>query len=337
MVFFKRIVAFFTFAVTVIASWFGMDVNLQKTVAPEDFEVVSYAVASNIQSPDSLHTEDFDIITTVILFGCVTFDEAGELHADTNMLETALANLRNAIGERDVKITLNLLGPGPVEYTDWNDQMEKLALLHNEAFASGKLEGNIKALIEKYDFDGVHFDYEYPISKDAWKAFNKFLVKLDKQMPDRTIGIAVSTWDVGLNTQALNAIDSIELMLYDHYDEEGRHSTYETAVGAAEGFLEKYIPLDMVHFGLPFYARPTDSDAYWYGYNSYYNQLDENGFYYDESIGKNFWFNTPDVIADKTQYALDNGFGGVMIWHYSCDLPSSDPNSLLGAIGTAIN
>ena len=301
-----------------------------------EFEVVSYVVASNIQSPDSLHTEDFDIITTVILFGCVTFDEAGEVHADTSVLETALANLRNCIGERDVKITLNLLGPGPVEYSDWNDQMAKLALLHNEAFASGKLEGNIKALIEKYDFDGVHFDYEYPISKDAWKAFNKFLVKLDKQMPDRTIGVAVSTWDVGLNKKAVAAVDSIELMLYDHYDDNGRHSTYETAVGAAEAFKEKKIPLSKVHFGLPFYARPTDSDAYWYGYNGYFDKLDENGFYYDESIGKTFWFNTPDVIADKTQYALDNGFGGVMIWHYSCDLPSSDADSLLGAIGKTV-
>ncbi len=301
-----------------------------------EFEVVSYAVASNIQSPDSLHAEDFDIITTVILFGCVTFDEAGEVHADTSVLETALANLRNCIGERDVKITLNLLGPGPVEYSDWNDQMAKLALLHNEAFASGKLEGNIKALIEKYDFDGVHFDYEYPISKDAWKAFNKFLVKLDKLMPDRTIGVAVSTWDVGLNKKAVAAVDSIELMLYDHYDDNGRHSTYETAVGAAEAFKEKKIPLSKVHFGLPFYARPTDSDAYWYGYNGYFDKLDENGFYYDESIGKTFWFNTPDVIADKTQYALDNGFGGVMIWHYSCDLPSSDADSLLGAIGKTV-
>lgn len=301
-----------------------------------EFEVVSYVVASNIQSPDSLHAEDFDIITTVILFGCVTFDEAGEVHADTSVLETALANLRNCIGERDVKITLNLLGPGPSEYTDWNDQMAKLALLHNEAFASGKLEGNIKALIEKYDFDGVHFDYEYPISKDAWKAFNKFLVKLDKQMPNRTIGVAVSTWDVGLNKKAVAAVDSIELMLYDHYDDNGRHSTYETAVGAAEAFKEKKIPLSKVHFGLPFYARPTDSDAYWYGYNGYFDKLDENGFYYDESIGKTFWFNTPDVIADKTQYALDNGFGGVMIWHYSCDLPSSDADSLLGAIGKIV-
>ncbi len=301
-----------------------------------EFEVVSYGVASNIQSPDSLHAEDFDVITTAILFGCATFDTQGEVHVDTAQLETALANLRTAIGERDVKITLNLLGPGPSEYTDWNDQMEQLALLHNEAFKSGNLEENILSVLEQYDFDGVHFDYEYPISKKAWKVFNKFLVSLRKVLTQHTIGVAVSTWDVGLNKKAVAAVDSIELMLYDHYDDNGRHSTYETAVGAAEAFKEKKIPLSKVHFGLPFYARPTDSDAYWYGYNGYYDKLDDNGFYYDADIDKQFWFNTPDVIAGKTQYALDNGFGGVMIWHYSCDLPSSDTASLLGAIGKTI-
>lgn len=334
--FIKKMLTFFICTSFAVLSFAGCTSDPGQETTQPAFEVVSYAVASNIQSPDNLHREDFDIITTVILFGCATFDTQGEVHLDTQVLETALTNLRNAIGERDVKITLNLLGPGPSDYSDWNDQMEKLATLHNEAFKSKKLKTNIKTILEQYDFDGVHFDYEYPISKKAWRTFNKFLVKLDKELPDHSIGIAVSTWDVGINKKATNAVDSIELMLYDHYDEEGRHSTYETAVNAAEGFKEKKIPLEKVHFGLPFYARPTDSDAYWYGYNGYYNQLDENGFYYDEEIDKTFWFNTPDVIADKMQYAIDNGFGGVMIWHYSCDLPSADPNSLLGAIGKAI-
>lgn len=335
--FLKRLTAFFIFIAAYIAGLFGNETNLQKPVDTEDFQVVSYVVSGNIQSPDSVHAEDFDIIDHVILFGCATFDKEGQVHIDKTLLEPALENLRNAIGERDVKITLNLLGPGASDYTDWNDQMEKQAIVHTEAFESGVLEENIKSAIADYAFDGVHFDYEYPISEEAWKAFNRFLVRLDKTMPDAFIGVAVSAWDVGLNTKALSAIDSIELMLYDHYDSEGRHSTYETAVETAKGFLEEFIPLEMVHFGLPFYARPTDSDAYWYGYNGYYDALDENNFFHDESIDKDFWFNTPDVIADKTAYALENGFGGVMIWHYSCDLPATDPNSLLGSIGTVLD
>ena len=77
--------------------------------------------------------------------------------------------------------------------------------------------------------------------------------------------------------------------------------------------------------------------AYWYDYVGCYDSLDENGWYHCDNIGKDFWFNTPEVIGAKTQYAIDNGFGGVMIWHYTCDLPSSNENSLLRAIGTAVD
>ena len=46
--------------------------------------------------------------------------------------------------------------------------------------------------------------------------------------------------------------------------------------------------------------------------------------------------NTPDVIAAKTEYAINHGFGGVMIWHYNCDLPSTHEDSLLRAAGETV-
>lgn len=47
--------------------------------------------------------------------------------------------------------------------------------------------------------------------------------------------------------------------------------------------------------------------------------------------------NTHERIVQATQYAIDNGYGGVMIWHYSCDFPSSHKASLLRAIGETVN
>ena len=62
-----------------------------------------------------------------------------------------------------------------------------------------------------------------------------------------------------------------------------------------------------------------------------------HGFYTDSNIGKTFWFNTPDVIEEKTEFVINEGYSGVMIWHYTCDLPSTHEASLLRAIGTAID
>lgn len=77
--------------------------------------------------------------------------------------------------------------------------------------------------------------------------------------------------------------------------------------------------------------------GYWYGYNGCYEGIDENGWYHCNDTGKDFWFNTPDVIAQKTDYAINNGYGGVMIWHYNCDLPSNHEDSLLRAIKNTVD
>lgn len=332
---FERIIAFFTALISLFAGFFGVSENYIEKV--ESFRVTTYIRGDYVQNSDSLYPEDFDIITDVILFECASFDSEGNVNLRKEILETALSNIRNAIGERDINITLNLLGPsGHTDSDVWEDQMEAQSEEHNKAFTSGVLEDNIVAVLDKYDFDGVHFDYEYPISLKAWHYYNNFLISLDKRLGDYTLGVASNDWNIKFSTKAIAAIDVFEIMLYDMNDENGRHSTYEDMADLVRRVGFYGIPLKKVNIGLPFYSRPTDMSAYWYGYNGCYGQIDENGWYHCNDTGKDFWFNTPDVIAQKTEFAIKNGYGGVMIWHYNCDLPSTHEDSLLRAIGETI-
>ena len=333
--FFERVVAFFTALISLFAGLFG--VSEKYIDKAESFRVTTYIRGDYVQSPDSLYPEDFDIITDVILFECASFDSEGNVNLRKETLETALSNIRNAIGERDINITLNLLGPsGHTDSDVWEDQMEAQSEEHNKAFTSGVLEDNIIAVLDKYDFDGVHFDYEYPLSLKAWHYYNNFLVSLDKRLGDYTLGVAGNDWNIKFSTKAIAAIDVFEIMLYDMNDENGRHSTYEDMADLVRKVGFYGIPLEKVNIGLPFYSRPTDMSAYWYGYNGCYGQIDENGWYHCNDTGKDFWFNTPDVIARKTEFAIKNGYGGVMIWHYNCDLSSTHEDSLLRAIGETV-
>lgn len=337
MLFIKSIIAFMTAVVSLITGFFGVDMKPEDNIGSR-FRVKSYVICDRIQDPAALHSEDFDIITDVILFGVATFDNKGNVTVDRKTLETALENLDTVIGDRDIDITLNFLGPGSTsDSSDWYEQMESLGKEHNKAFRSLKLKKNIIEVLEEYDFDGVHFDYEYPTTNSAWFAYNNFLVSLGSMLgDDYTLNVAASDWCLEYTQLAVQFVDSFELMMYDVYDEEGKHATFETVAERSQWIKDKNIPLEKVTFGLPFYARPTDGDGYWYDYVSYADKLDENGFYVDESIDKTFWFNTPDVIAQKTQFAVDEGYAGVMIWHYTCDLPSTDEASLLKAIGDTI-
>lgn len=332
--FISRIMAFFMAIINMITGLVGGGC-IDRSV--EDFKVTAYIRGDYVQSADSVHSEDFDIITDVILFECANFDSQGQVILQKEKLETALANIRQAIGDRDVKITLNLLGPwGHTDSDVWEDQMEAQSDEHNKAFTSGVLEDNIIAVLDEYDFDGVHFDYEYPISLKAWHYYNNFLVSMGKKLGDYTLGVAGNEWNLKFSTAAIEAIDTLELMMYDFIDDEGRHATYENTIKLVEKVGLYGIPLEKANIGLAFYSRPTDMSGYWYGYNGCYKDLDENGWYHCPDTGKDFWFNTPDVIEKKTAYAFENGYGGVMIWHYNCDLPSTDEASLLKAVGAAL-
>ncbi len=335
-VFIKQIISFFISIALVISNFLGINVPFTEKV--EDFRVTTYIRGEYVQSESSLYPEDFDIVTDVILFECASFNSEGKVICNEPILETALANIRRAIGSRDVKITLNLLGPRGITDSDvWEEQMEVQSIEHNKAFTSGVLEDNIIAVLDKYDFDGVHFDYEYPLSLNAWHYYNNFLVSLDKKLGDYTLGVAGNDWNIKFTPAAIRAIDTFEVMLYDMVDEEGRHATYEDTVKAVQKVGIYGVPFEKVNVGLAFYSRPTDMSAYWYGYNGCYEGIDENGWYHCVNTGKDFWFNIPDVIKTKTEYAVNNGFGGVMIWHYNCDLPSTHEDSLLRAIGTVVN
>ncbi len=324
--FFTSIIAFFT--------------RPFKDVGKVDkFKVTSYIRGDCVQSVVDLNSEDFDIITDLIIFECATFNSKGEIEYDEAKMERVMSAVRTVIGDRDIHITLNLLGPrGNTDSDVWKKQMKVQSAEHNKAFRSGVLEKNVVEILEKYDFDGVHFDYEYPITGEAWHYFNKFLVSLRLHLRDAyTLGVALSTWNVFLTSGAISAIDTLELMTYDYVDVNGKHATYDDTVSQIKKLKNKGVPADKINIGLPFYSRPKDMSPYWYEYNSCYDKMTNEGWYHCDEINKDCWFNTSDVISQKTKYAINNGFGGVMVWHYSCDLPLNHKNSLLRAIGETVD
>lgn len=338
LIFIQRVVGFFTALLMIVSNFLGINLNVNEKV--ENFKVTTYIRGDAVMYwGGELYEEDFDIVTDAIIFECATFNNKGEVEYDEEKMETVLKKVRNAIGDRDVHLTLNFIGPwGETDSDVYEDQMEAQSDEHNKAFESGVLEDNIIAVLEKYDFDGVHFDYEYPLSLKAWHYYNKFLVSLDKKLgDDYTLGVAGNAWNIKFTNAAIEAIDTFELMTYDYIDEQGKHATYEDTVEQLQQLGLRGMPLYKVNVGIPFYSRPTDMSGYWYGYNSCYEEMSEDGWYHCDDIDKDFWFNTTDVVAQKTDYCIRNGFGGVMIWHYNCDLPSSHEGSLLRAIGETVD
>ena len=326
--FFNKVIAFFMTLLTMMP-WSGMAAKKNA----ENFRVVAYVVGNTFANAERIDDTHFSQVTDAILFGVATYDEQGEVTLAENF-ETVLENLRNAIGENKTRLHLNILGPGyTIQSDDWNEQMKDQSKHNNKAFASGKLEQNIKDVLVKYDFDGLFFDYEYPVTKADWKIFDKFIISLDDCLGDDfMLGSAISAWLTQQSREAINRLDFVELMTYDMWDDDGTHSsTVLTKCAVAEMLIRGY-KREQIDLGLPFYARPTNHGAYWYDYGSYADKLDEKGFYLDPDTGLTFSFNDYDTIYEKTEWAVKFGLGGVMVWHYACDVPADNSLSLFNAI-----
>ena len=308
-------------------------------VDPADFRVTAYMVGDRFLDKDSIDYSHFSQVTDFILFGVATFDEEGKITL-SDIFSTALENIRSNIKtDGSQRLYLNLLGPGnQSDSSDWYDQMADQAQRHNNAFESGNLENNIKAVLTEYGFDGVFFDYEFPIKNKYWKVYNEFIVSLDNVLGDDfKIGVTLVDWDAKQSKEAIAATDLVELMSYDNWNSDGYHSTLELAKHDVETIVKKGYDKAKIDLGVPFYARPTTHEAYWYEYKSYYTMLDETGLYDDSAeTGLTFSFNNYDLIKAKTDYALAEGLGGIMMWHYTCDASADNELSLFNAIEQSI-
>lgn len=304
------------------------------SVKAENFRITSYVVADGLREKGKLDTSHFSQITDVIFFGCAKFDEEGKVTLDDEF-DTILANLKDAMGNsQDKKVYLNILGPmAQIDSDDWNKRVADAGARHTKAFKSGNLENNIKAVLEKYGFDGVFFDYEYPIENKNWKSFSKFIVSLDSVLGDGyEIGAALASWDAKFSDEAKEALDRIELMSYDLWEEDGTHASYKIAQDDINKMVEAGYDKAKIDLGVPFYARPTTQEAIWYNYSDYVDKIDEKGFAKDEKNNLIASFNTYDTVAKKTQFAIDSGLGGMMVWHYACDAPADNAKSLFNAM-----
>lgn len=320
-------------SVTIVATcFFGCSRAVESTpVEAEDFRITAYVVSNSID--ENFDFSHFDKLTDIILFGNADFDEQGNVNL-TDKFESDLNIVREHITNQN--LYLNILGPSSQsESDDWEEQLHDLADRHTNAFESGNLENSIKAVLDKYDFDGVVFDYEFPLRNKDWRAYDKFIVSLDSVLgDDYKIGMSMVGWNLKQSEEAKNATDFFEIMSYDLWDDEGYHATLDIATDDIEAFVKKGYDKATLDLGVPFYARPTTQGAYWYDYKSYYNKLSDDGLYNDSETNLVFSFNTYDMIEEKTQYAIDNGVGGMMVWHYSCDLSADNDKSLFNAMYT---
>ncbi|KMQ52359.1 Chitinase, GH18 family [Chitinispirillum alkaliphilum] len=195
--------------------------------------------------------------------------------------------------------------------------------------------------------------------------------ELRAAMPDSmilTAAVGASTWNGSQWTDGLLAnMDFINVMVYDLAlswvgTPVVNHSTFDHHTTAAQYWhYTRGIPKEKIVMGLPFYARGWDRDnnvmytenSPWgavrgFNYNDLVNRfsipahIDTIDLYPDTTIlfprsdgvvgTSTLFFNNIDMVRRKTEWTIENGYGGMMFWEIPGDLPYSDERSLIRAV-----
>jgi len=173
--------------------------------------------------------------------------------------------------------------------------------------------------------DGVDFDWEFPDNKAERQGYVALLAEVHAAFAPHglRVSVALAAWQ-DLGDDLYTAVDRIHVMAYDH---EGRHSTFEQAVGDIQAFLARGAPPEKLLLGVPFYGR---SLSQWNNAFTYADIVAQHHPAPDVDEAGGIYFNGMATIQQKTRYALEQHLGGVMIWELGQD--TAGDTSLLRAI-----
>ena len=191
---------------------------------------------------------------------------------------------------------------------------------------------NVMQVVEKYEFDGIDLDWEYP-----WVEYKEQFYKLVLAFRERVdivnIGLTIAIHRAiegevkynrieSITNEVIDLVDWVNIMTYDDTNE-NNHSSFERATKSLEYWSnERRIPKVKLLIGVPFYARPSEKP--------YYKLLEES----DKSAFNDFWgedsYNGIYTVKEKT--LLGQKYGGIIIWAINFDSDAENEYSLLNII-----
>ena len=307
----------------------------------------------------------YDVVSEVIFFymgvngnGTMYYGWEGGQY-DENSFRASLERLRDGRGERPVRIMLGI--------AHCADGLS--AATQNDA-ARATLVDQIIHYVEKFGFDGVDIDWEYPESAGDWAGFEKLVAELKPRLfalnNGQMVSSAMSNYKLWNNTATLvglhQQLDMFNTMTYDNGSSDGHspwwlHDESKYLTTSALG-----LPPIKANIGVPFYTnshRASNGTVTWeqMGYDwvcsAYPQYVDCMDIFYTNdgqvtAYGKNaagediswkepgyYSYNSIKTIRQKGADLRDNGFG-VMIWGYECDVSYDNPKSLARALASTI-
>lgn len=190
--------------------------------------------------------------------------------------------------------------------------------------------------VTRHQLDGLDIDLEGPaINAD----YGPFIRELSAALRPRgkllTAALSQGYGGARVPDDVLPLFDFINIMAYDgagHWAPErpGQHASMDLARNSVKYWLQRGVPRDRAVLGVPFYGYGFGDAFRKRGYTYAGIVATYPGAEHADQAGSTIWYNGLPTIRAKSQYVVDEGLGGIMIW--SLDYDVKDERSLLAAI-----
>jgi chitinase len=278
------------------------------------FRVVAYLPEYRAAALDSANLA----AVTDLLFFSLEPTPAGGLDS-ARLTPAIIAKLQAVKRRRPLRLWVTVGG--------W-DRSAGFAPMTSDPIKRRKFVQTLTQFCLSHHFDGADFDWEHPANAAEEAGYAALLADVRLAFLPHRLGLSVTIapWQK-LAPQAVAAVDSVQVMSYDH---DGPHSTLAQAEADIADLHQQGIPWNKLCLGIPLYGRGLAQHNTTETYADIWTRfhpapaIDEAGELY---------FNGPETVQQKTRYALAHHLDGVMVWEIGQDAPGA--NSLLKAIHQA--
>jgi GH18 family chitinase len=194
-------------------------------------------------------------------------------------------------------------------------------------YARANFVNNVSDFLQENQLDGIDIDWETSINQQKIDNQDVLLADLSNTLHPigKLVTVAANGEAVELKSSAANSVDWVNVMAYDMNWGTAEHSTFADSVKSLQDYESAGIPKEKLSLGIPFYGRDNNADAI-----KYEQAVSSCNLLPSDNYCNGYFFNGIDLVQEKTQHVLNNGYYGVMIWNLGQD--TYDSTSLLSAI-----